>query len=155
MKLRLQPSAAVRERRLERLLAERGLRRDDARLTSLVEDALVVGSLELSGVRVEWETARAARLADADAGPPELRALRAARAAVAPTAPVTLDAIRAWHEALAGPLGFRRGEVELRHSQPDGGGPQPKAPVAFIESRLDSLAEWLEAPGSAALKAEE
>jgi hypothetical protein len=143
MALRLAPSVAARERRLERLLAERGLRRDDARLASLVEDALVVGSLELAGFHVPWQQARAAH--GADPGPPELVALRRARAAVDPTAPVTLDAIRAWHAAIAGPAGFRQREPA---APPAAGGARPAAPVEFIETRLAGLASWLEAAGS-------
>jgi hypothetical protein len=135
MSLRLEPATAVRERRLERLLAGRGLARDDARLGELVEDALVVGSLALAGVDVSWDEARASRATGA--GPSELLALRRARAALPAAAPVTLDAIRAWHAALVGGVGFRRAAAA-----------PPAAPGEFVESRLASLAEWLEAAGS-------
>jgi len=49
MSLRLLPSAAVRERRLARLLDERALSAEDPRLVRIVEDAELVGSLELAG----------------------------------------------------------------------------------------------------------
>jgi hypothetical protein len=137
MSVRLEPSAAARERRLERLLGERGLARDDARLARLVEDAELVGSLELAGTRLEWQDVRASR--ESGEAPAELAALRRARAAVARDAPVTLAAIRAWHVALAGPVGWR-----------SRAGP-PGAPPELVEERLANLVEWLEAPGAEAL----
>jgi hypothetical protein len=146
MGLRLEPSAAVREKRLERLLADRGIERGDARLDRIVEDALLVGSLGLSGIQVSWEEARAS------AGPPELGALRRARAVVAPEAALTLEALRGWHEALAGPVGFRHGEVAPRDGSDAA---RPAAPVEFVEDRLASLVDWLEADGSQELAAEE
>jgi Fic/DOC family len=150
MNLRLEPSAAAREKRLARLLAEGGLRRDDARLAGVVEDALLVGSLELAGVRVSWEHARASR--ETGVGPEELAALRRARVAVGPEAPVSLDAIRAWHAALAGPIGFRREPVE---SAPAAAAVERRgAPADFIEERLADLAEWLESAGIADLAPE-
>jgi hypothetical protein len=136
MGLRLEPSVAVRERRLARLLGERGLEAADARLARIVEDAELVGSLELAGVSVSWDDARA------EPAPPPLQALRRARAAVPPDAHLTLAAVRAWHEALAGPVGFRRGEAA-------------GAPAEFIEDRLESLAEWLEARGAGDLSPEQ
>jgi len=141
MSLRLETSSALREKRLERLLAARGLRRDDERLAGLVEDAVLVGSLALSGTPVSWDEARAG----SHGSPPALVALRQARAAVPPSAPLSVAAILAWHGAIAGPSGFRRRE------QP----PPRGAPVAFIESRLAELAAWLEAAGGAELKADE
>ncbi len=140
MNLRLEPSTAVRERRLERLLVERGLRRDDARLASVVEDAELVGSLALSGFPISWEEARA--LHDSKGGPRELLALRRARSAFPPQAPVSVATIRAWHAAIAGPVGFRREDL-------------PGAPAEFVESRLTGLVEWLEATGSDELRPEQ
>ena len=145
MSLRLEPSAAVRERRLAHLLAERGLGRDDPRLVSLVEDALLVGSLELAGAPVTWDEARGAGGAMV---PPPVLALRRALRAVAPEERVTLGVVNTWHTALAGPVGFRRREVA------DSGG-EIGAPCAFIEDRLSSLFEWLEAAGSAELQPEQ
>jgi hypothetical protein len=147
MSLRLETSSALREKRLERLLAARGLRRDDERLAGLVEDALVVGSLALSGHAVAWEEARGAN------GPAALAALRRARAAVAKDAPVTLAAIRAWHAAIAGSAGFRSTDAPGARDARDAG--PPAAPVEFIASRLDDLVHWLDAEGSAGLRPEE
>ena len=61
MSLRLEPSAAVKERRLATLLEERGLRPDDPELAGIVEDAQLLGSLELAGFRFTWEDVRASR----------------------------------------------------------------------------------------------
>ena len=80
---------------------------------------------------------RASRVAGE--GPAEVLALRRARAAVPADAPFSLAAIRAWHEALAGPVGLRRGERER-----DGA---PPAPPELVEGRLATLAEWLEVAG--------
>src|SRR5262245_19899027 len=138
MGLRLSPSLAARERRLERLLAERGLARDDARLASLVEDALLVGSLELAGIPVSWEAARAADGTE----PVELAALRRARVAVPEQSPVSPEAILTWHECLVGPVGFRAGQS---------GAGSPGAPVELIAERLAELGLWLAAEGGSAL----
>jgi hypothetical protein len=136
MGLRLEPSVAVREGRLARLLAARGIAAGDAHLARIVEDAELVGSLELAGLAVSWDEARS------ESPPPALRALRRARQAVAHDARLTVAVVRAWHEALAGPVGFRRGEAA-------------GAPAEFIEDRLGSLAEWLEAQGAAELSPEQ
>ena len=75
--LRLQPSAAVKEKRLATLLEERGLRPDDPALAAIVEDAQLLGSLELAGVRATWDEVRSSRTAGE--GPAEVLALRRAR----------------------------------------------------------------------------
>jgi Fic/DOC family len=152
MGLRLEPSAAVREKRLERLLADRGLRSDDAGLASIVQDAQLVGSLELSGISVSWEAARASH--GADVGPPELLGLRRALAAVAPQEPVSAAAVHAWHAAIAGPVGLRRLDLDPgRPSATDS--PRPSAPAAFVASRLEDLAGWLATAGSRDLSPEQ
>ena len=143
--LRLQPSAAVKEKRVATLLEESGLRPDDPRLAGIVEDAQLLGSLELAGVRATWDEVRSSRVAGE--GPAEVLALRRAQAAVLADAPFSLAGIRAWHEALAGPVGFRRGERER-----DGA---PAAPAEFVPSRLATLEEWLEGAGSRDLKPEQ
>ncbi len=137
MSLRLEPSAAVKQRRLERLLADRGLAADDPGLAGIVADAQLLGSLELAGFRFSWDEVRASRAAAA--GPAEILALRRAQRAVPADAPFSLGAIRAWHEALAGPVGLRRGERERE--------PVPPAPAALVEGRLATLASWLELAG--------
>jgi Fic family protein len=135
--LRLQPSAAVKEKRLSALLEERGLRAEDAGLAGLVEDAQLLGSLELSGLRFSWDEVRSSRVTGQ--GPAEVLALRRARAAVPAEAPFSLDALRAWHEAVAGKEGLRRGEREREGATP--------APPGLVEGRLATLAEWLEVAG--------
>lgn len=140
--LRLQTSTALRERRLAALLEEKDLRPDDPGLAGVVEDAQLLGSLELAGLRFTWDEMRSSRASGE--GPAEILALRRARAAVAADAPLTVAAVRAWHEALAGPVGFRRGGRER-----DG---TPPAPAEFVESRLATLEEWLETAGSRDLK---
>ena len=135
--LRLQPSAAVKEKRLAMLLVDRGLSPDDMGLAAIVEDAQLLGSLELAGFHFTWDEVRSSRVVGE--GPAEVLALRRARAAVRADAPFSLDAIRAWHGALAGPVGLRRGARER-----DG---VPPAPAGLIEGRLATLAEWLEVAG--------
>jgi hypothetical protein len=132
--LRPVPSAAVKEGRLAALLAERGLAADDAGLAGLVEDAQLLGSLELAGFRFAWDEVRASRATGE--GPPPVLALRRARAAVPPDAPLSVEAVRAWHEALAGPVGFRT------EGRPREGG--PAAPASRIEERLADLVAWIE-----------
>lgn len=143
--LRPQPSTAVKEKRLAALLAERGLAADDPALAGLVEDAQLLGSLELAGVRASWDEVRASR--ETGGGPAEVRAWRRARSAVARDAAFSVAALRAWHEAIAGPVGYRTGERERE-------GPPP-APAEFIESRLATLEEWLEMAGSRDLRPEQ
>lgn len=140
--LHLQPSAAVKEKRLATLLEERGLRPDDPGLAGIVEDAQLLGSLELAGIRATWDEVRSSRVAGE--GPTEVLALRRARAAVPADAPFSLAGIRAWHEALVGPVGFRRGERAREGA--------PPAPAEFVPSRLATLEEWLEGAGSRDLK---
>jgi len=135
--LRLQPSAAVKEKRLAALLEGRGLSPDDPGLVAIVEDAQLLGSLELAGLRFTWDEVRSSRVAGE--GPAEVLALRRARAAVPADAPFTLAAIRAWHEALAGPVGLRRGTRERDGALP--------APAELVEGRLATLTEWLEVAG--------
>jgi Fic family protein len=137
MSLRLEPSSAVKERRLATLLEERGLRPDDPELSGIVEDAQLLGSLELAGLRFTWDDVRSSRALGE--GPAEILALRRARTAVPEGAPFSYAAILAWHEALAGPVGLRRGARER-----DGA---PPAPAELVESRLATLALWLEVAG--------
>jgi hypothetical protein len=140
--LNLQPSAAARERRLAALLEGRGLRAADPELAGIVEDAQLLGSLELAGFGFTWDEVRASRASGA--GPDEVLALRRARSAVAREAPFGVGALRAWHEALAGPAGFRRREREREGA--------PPAPADLVESRLAALGEWLETAGTRDLK---
>lgn len=143
--LRLRTSAVVREKRLATLLDERGLRPDDPDVAGVVEDAQLLGSLELAGFRFAWDAVRASRVTGEGAA--EVVALRRARSAVASDAPFGLRALREWHAAIAGPVGFRSGERRRE-------GPPP-APAEFIESRLATLKDWLEMAGSRDLRPEQ
>ena len=152
MSLRLEPSAAVKERRLATLLEQHGLRPDDPGLLGIVEDAQLVGSLELSGIAVSWEAARAAR--GTGGGPAELLGLRRALAAVAPQEPLSVRAISAWHAAIEGPVGLRRRDLAEAPASLTVA-PRPSAPAEFIESRLEDLASWLATAGTRDLKPEQ
>jgi hypothetical protein len=142
---RLSVAASVKERRLQALLAERGRAVADPALAAVVEDAQLLGSLELAGVGVGWEDVRGSRVSGR--GAPEVLALRKAVAAVPRKAPLSLAALRAWHEALAGPVGFRRGEARREGA--------PPAPAEFVLSRLATLEEWLDVAGGRELRPEQ
>jgi len=137
--LRPVPSIAARERRLARLLEQHELGPEDAGLARLVDDAQLLGSLELAGLRFTWDEVRASGATGE--GPAAVLALRRAQAAVARDAPLTVPAVRAWHEALAGPVGFRTGERRRE-------GGAPPAPADRIEERLASLVDWIEVAGT-------
>jgi hypothetical protein len=127
------------------LLEERGLAADDASLSDVVEDALLLGSLELAGFGFGWPEVRASRISGA--GPEAVLALRRARSAVAPEAPLTVSALLAWHAALEGPVGFRRAP------RPRDGA--PPAPPELVESRLALLESWLGARSGQDLRPEQ
>ena len=143
--MRIQPATAAKEKRLTALLEERGRRADDPALAAVVDDAQLLGSLELAGARASWAEVRASR-ASGD-GPADVLALRRARSMVPADAPLTVDTLRAWHAALFGPAGFRRAERTREGA--------PPAPPELIESRLATLEEWLNAPGARSLKPEQ
>jgi hypothetical protein len=127
--LRLQTSSGLKEKRLAALLAGRS--EDEASLRSLVRDAQLLGSLELSGFAITWDAVRAST------PPPEVEALRRAQLLLEPQATVTSGALLEWHRTLVGEAaGFRR-EARTRE-----GGPPP-APPEFVEGRLRLLEEWL------------
>jgi len=127
----------LRERRLAELLARRGRRSDDPELGETVEDAWLLGSLELSGLGVPWEEVRRSR--HEEGGSEAVRALRRARAAVPPGASIGLDALRSWQRALGG-SGFRRTPREREGV--------PTAPPELIPGRLELLEEWLQTPSA-------
>jgi hypothetical protein len=131
--LRLSPSAAAKEKRLQALLDGRD--GQDPRLLGIVEDAQILGSLELSGFAFSWADVRRRRVGSA--GPAEVEALRRALAAVDSKAPLDLVALRAWHAAiLPGAAGLRSGPRERE-------GAPPGSPPEFIGARLAVLAEWM------------
>ncbi len=124
--------------RLASLLAEKGRDPRDSTLAEVVEDAQIVGSLELSGIACSWEDVRGSRRAAGAA--PAAEALRRARAAVPAGAPLTRDVLRTWHAALDGTVGFR-GVERARADAP------PPAPPELIEGRLETLEQWLGSAG--------
>jgi hypothetical protein len=135
----------VRERRLATLLAAGGRTADDPVLRAVVEDAQLLGSLELSGFDFDWAAVRDSRATGV--GPEAILAWRRARAAVEPRGPLTVAALRSWHAALLGPLGFRRESRER-----DG---VPPAPPELIESRVALLETWLGARSGQDLRPEQ
>jgi fido (protein-threonine AMPylation protein) len=129
--LRLAPSAAVKRRRLEALRAQARL--DDAFLEACVEDARLLGSLELAGVPTSWGEIRAARRGEPASAAVE--GLRRAIAAVPPQAPLDRAALRAWHSAVTGGPSTWRARARERGV--------PPAPPERIEGRIEILEGWL------------
>lgn len=142
--LKLAPSAAVREKRLLALLAGRRVS-DEPRLGEAVEDAQILGSLQLAGYDFTWDEVRASR--GAGTGPEPVERLRRARAAVVPDAPFGREALLAWHREATGESGGFRGGHRARKEGP------PPAPAAFIAGRLEILEQWLGAESTLELKA--
>ncbi|HEX6737929.1 MAG TPA: Fic family protein [Vicinamibacteria bacterium] len=129
--LRLAPSAALLEKRLRAALGERR-EQDEPRLAAAVEEAQILGSLDLAG---------------REAAPEEVAALRAARRAVPPAAPLTADTLLAWSGALSGRAAAWRRVERAREDGP------PPAPAAFVESRVRVLEHWLAEPSGRELAA--
>lgn len=130
--IRLGTSVGLREQRLQALLdgrspAELGLHR-------VVEDAQLLGSLELAGIEVGWNEVTNAT------PPPAVAALRAAQHAVPADAAFGLAALESWYRALFGaaPPVFRDAELAPVEGRP------PAAPGPFVRSRLALLEEWLQ-----------
>lgn len=128
--IRLSTAGALKERRLAALLA--GRTPDDVALPAAIEDAQLLGSLQLAGFDFSWDQVLAARRGET--APEPILALRRARAAVDTRSPLDLAALLAWHAAVSG----RR--AALRTSEHDREG---AAPPAFIEGRLRILEQWL------------
>jgi hypothetical protein len=142
--LRLNPSAAVKEKRLSTLLAGRSA--DAAEFRDLVEDAMLLGSLELSGIPATWDEVRRTR---AGAPSPEIDALRAAVHAVPLDQPFSVATLRLWHRtALRSDAGLRKGARER-----DGG--PPPSPATLIPGRLAIAETWLGSDSAGDLKAPE
>lgn len=139
--LRVAPRAALKERRLLSLLEGRDPH--EPRLVEAVEDAQLLGSLELAGFAVSWDEVLASRRGDP--APAAIRDLRRARGAVDPQEPFGVGALVAWSAALLGPEpGFRRTARSRDTLAP--------APPAFIESRLAILEQWLRSEGADSLR---
>lgn len=129
----LRTSASLREKRLAALLEGRDAA--DPRLREAVEDAQVLGSLELSGLAATAEDVRAARRGGE--APPHVAGMVLALRAVDPAEPLSVHALLAWHAALAGGApGLRATERQ----RPEGPGP---APARFIQGRLELLEQWM------------
>lgn len=143
--LRILPPVSAKEERLAALLAEKGREAGNPVLAQVVEDAQILGSLELAGFRCTWPEVRGSRASGQ--GPDEIRALRHAVQVVPRDAPLSVGAIRAWHAVLAGPVGFRRVARERDDA--------PTAPPELIEGRLATLEEWLDSAGIRDLKPEQ
>lgn len=142
--LRLAPSAAVREKRLLALLRGRDPS-EVPRLTESVEDAQILGSLELSGFTFTWDEVKASR--EGEPSPAPVERLRRARAAVAENAPFGCKAVLAWHREATGEHSGFRGGPRARNEGP------PPAPAAFIAGRMEILEQWLGAESALELSA--
>ncbi len=138
--LRVSASAALKEKRLLALLKGRGPA--EPALLEAVEDAQLLGSLELSGQRVTWEEMV---VSHGSSGREPIRSLRRARAAVDAKAPLTLDALRAWHTALFGAEAGWRSRARARE------GVAP-APPDLIPGRLSIFEEWINSESGRDLK---
>ncbi len=138
--LRVSASAALKEKRLLALL--KGRDPAEPALLEAVEDAQLLGSLELSGQRVTWEEMVASH---GSSGREPIRSLRRARAAVDAKAPLTLDALRAWHTALFGAEAGWRSRARARE------GVAP-APPDLIPGRLSIFEEWINSESGRDLK---
>ena len=129
--LRIEPSRALKEKRLLALLAGRS--ESEEALRGVVRDAQLLGSLELAGVPATWDEVRGP-----SAGPEVLR-LRRAQTLAPPESPLTVALLLAWHQELVEPdqaQGWRRTERARE-------GGSPPAPPEFVEGRLRLLEEWL------------
>jgi Fic family protein len=125
--LRLSASASLKEKRLASLLDGRSP--PESRLVEAVENAQVLGSLELAGV-------------PATHAEPLFTALRA----VDPAAPLTVAALRSWNAALTGGTGVFRTSARSREAGP------PPSPPGFVAGRLALLEEWLNGESGRELK---
>src|SRR5262252_739917 len=105
--LPLTVSAALKEKRLAAL--RRGRPGSEPALQEAVEDAHLLGSLNLAGFDFAWEEVKAARRGEP--APAPILGLRRAVQAVAARAPFAVASLLAWHKALGeGPRGYRQTE---------------------------------------------
>jgi Fic/DOC family len=130
--LRLARSAGLKEKRLATLLG--GRPEGDPLLRSIIEDAQLLGNLELAGFAFTWGQLRDR----ASPAPPEITALRAARLAIDREAPFSVNSLRLWHGAALGGGGFRDFDPLAQGDETP-----PPAPAVFIESRLAILEQWM------------
>jgi len=140
--VRLSTSRARKEERLSALMADGVF--SEPELEHAVEDAQILGSLELAGCPVTPEELERVRQGEA-AGPAAdlLRALRA----VSLESPFSVAALEAWQEAVTGSARLRS-EPSSRADAP------PPSPPAFIAERLAGLEHWLHSGSVRELAAE-
>jgi hypothetical protein len=129
MPIHLTASASLKEKRLASLLS--GGSPSEPRLTQAVENAQILGSLELAGLAATPDAVRG-----------QLKALRA----VDPASPLRVAALRSWNAAVSGGTGAFRTSERTRE-----GGPPP-APPGFIAGRLALLEDWMNADSGRELK---
>jgi hypothetical protein len=140
--LRLAHGAAHKEKRLAAL--RQGREQWDRSLQEAVEDAQLLGSLDLAGFTFTWEEVKAARRGEP--APPAILGLGRAGKVVEAGAPFSLHSLRAWHEAVVGAnRGYRRGDRTR-------GEAAPPAPPALIRGRLAILDQWLNSASGQELK---
>jgi len=140
--LRLAASATLKERRLSELVHGAGVA--EAQLEAVVADAQLLGSLELAGFRFTWEQVRAPGRGE-EAPVPVVR-LQQAQRALPRDAPLGAAELLVWQRALAGGAASFRTRELVREQGP------PPAPPAFVEARLQVLAEWLDSPSGRELR---
>ncbi len=140
--LRLAPSASVKEKRLVALLAGRSA--DDPALAEVVEDAHLLGSLELAGFATSWDEVRASRRGEP--APAFIAALRGASSAVEHGSRLTVEALLTWHRVATGSAAGLRSTERSRDPGP------PPAPAVFVRSRLLIAEHWLGSDSAHELK---
>jgi Fic/DOC family len=131
--LRLARSAALKEKRLLALLAGRPEEAVARELRETVDDAQLLGTLELAGFAPTWKQVR-----DREAASPEVMTLRLAQHAVDLAVPFSVSALQIWHRAAVGSGELRAHELSALAD--DVG---PPAPAVFIGGRLAILEEWM------------
>lgn len=132
--VRLAPSTALKEKRLRALLGSDRLDSGDAPHIPAsarrdLDDACVLGSLELSGLALSWSDVTADRREEELPAP--AMALKAAQRAVDPEAGFSVDTLETWQRALFGNAVYRD-EAAHRPS-------------------LELLEDWMAAPSTRSL----
>jgi hypothetical protein len=136
--IRLAPSAALKEKRLATLLGERGV--SEGSLAEEIQDAQLLGSLELAGFSFSWDEIKASRRTGV--GPEAVRYLRRAQALREGSSALSVDGLLAWYGETTGKI------PALRVTPRDRAAGPPAAPVEFIGCRVESLVHWLSVESS-------
>src|SRR5258708_263780 len=140
--LRLAPRASHKEKRLAAL--REGRERVDPSLQEAVEDAQLLGSLNLSGFDFAWEEVKASRRGEPVH--PAILGLRRAGKVVDARAPFSVASLLAWQEAVVGAAPGYRQTDRVRADA------LPPAPPGRIAGRLAILEQWLNAASGHELK---